>query len=168
MPLNNLLLFFTVKVSQFEGGAVAEWSKALLVTENKLKNQKVPRFAPRPGHLLKKVFQFEPECFVTQLQRSWVLRYYIASKMSCQGCCSLNRSIFRSTNKSKYVFTHQLPQVLKELIRYVQVLFVGTQQIEKFAHSWSLFKEMFSCSFLSKNSLFISIGFGNLSEILTE
>ena len=65
MPLNNLLLFFTVKVSQFEGGAVAEWSKALLVTENKLKNQKVPRFAPRPGHLLKKVFQFEPECFVT-------------------------------------------------------------------------------------------------------
>ena len=30
------------------GGAEAEWSKALLVRENKRKD---PRFAPRPGHL---------------------------------------------------------------------------------------------------------------------
>ena len=35
-----------------KGGAVAEWSKALLVRENK-REKKDPRFVPRPGHLIK-------------------------------------------------------------------------------------------------------------------
>ena len=33
----------------YEGGAVAEWSKALLLREKINENQKDPRFAPRPG-----------------------------------------------------------------------------------------------------------------------
>ena len=37
------------------GGAVAEWSRALLVRENKRKKQKEPRFAPTPLGNLKKV-----------------------------------------------------------------------------------------------------------------
>ena len=40
-----------IKTNDPEGGAVAEWSKALLVKENKRKSK---RFAPRPGHLLEK------------------------------------------------------------------------------------------------------------------
>ena len=35
------------------GGAVAEWSKALLVRENKRKSKR-SQVRPRPGHLLKK------------------------------------------------------------------------------------------------------------------
>ena len=42
-----------VKFLSREGGVVAEWSKALLVRENRRKNKKDPRFAPRP---LKKKF----------------------------------------------------------------------------------------------------------------
>ena len=38
----------------FIGGAVAEWSKALLVREKINENKKDPRFAPRPGQTLKK------------------------------------------------------------------------------------------------------------------
>ena len=40
-----------------QGGAVAEWSKALLVREIN-ENQKDPWFAPRPGQLLKKRSHF--------------------------------------------------------------------------------------------------------------
>ena len=45
------------------GGAVAEWSKALLVRENKRKNKKDLRFAPRPGHPLKKTNEPHLEFF---------------------------------------------------------------------------------------------------------
>ena len=36
------------------GAAVAEWSKELLLTEKINRNQKDPRFSPRPRHYLKK------------------------------------------------------------------------------------------------------------------
>ena len=41
------------------GGAVAEWSKALLLREKINENQKDPRFAPRPGQPLKRTFVVE-------------------------------------------------------------------------------------------------------------
>ena len=45
--------FFKKVSTVVMGGAVAEWSKALLVRENKRK-PKDPRFTPRPGQSLKK------------------------------------------------------------------------------------------------------------------
>ena len=36
-----------------QGGALAEWSKALLMRENKQKSKKDPRIASRPGHIKK-------------------------------------------------------------------------------------------------------------------
>ena len=41
------------------GGAVAEWSKALLLREKINENQKDPWFAPRPGQPLKRTFVVE-------------------------------------------------------------------------------------------------------------
>ena len=56
MQMGNLmspkLPYLTLIVKK--GGAVAEWSKALLKREKINENQKDPWFAPRPGHLLKK------------------------------------------------------------------------------------------------------------------
>ena len=56
VALRDLLLRIvdgTSEPKKIEGGAVAEWSKALLVRENKRKTKKDPRFAPVLGNLKK-------------------------------------------------------------------------------------------------------------------
>ena len=55
------------KLNLSKGGAVAEWSKALLQREKINEYQKDPRFAPRPGHLLKKVTSLLQSVVLTML-----------------------------------------------------------------------------------------------------
>ena len=49
--IGTQLRLFQNKEHGIQGGAVAQWSKALQLREKINENQKDPRFTPRPGHL---------------------------------------------------------------------------------------------------------------------
>ena len=54
LTINVLACYVNESIKEGGGGAVAEWSKALLERKKINEKHKVPRFAPRPGQSLKK------------------------------------------------------------------------------------------------------------------